>query len=99
VHLFGVDALDDGVPTSEVMPAVIQMLEGWMLARDAGAFDTTYMGLDAAVTLLERRLSKVREQRDQLIILSEALLAERKSGSGKRGRDKGRRGKRQREEG
>jgi hypothetical protein len=89
VHAFGVDALGGGVPTSEVLPAVVQMLEGWMVARDAASLATTWAALDGAVTVLERRLAQVRDERDRLATLSEALLRE------KRRRRQRRRNKRQ----
>jgi hypothetical protein len=55
VHAFGADALDSGVPVGEVLPAVVQMLEGWMLARDPASMGTTWMALDGTMTVLERR--------------------------------------------
>jgi hypothetical protein len=66
------------------------MLEGWMLARDAGSLATTWAALDATVTVLQRRLSEVREERDRLAALTEALLAERRRRN-RRGRKRGKR--------
>lgn len=93
VHMFATDALDAGVPAGEVLPAVVQMLEGWMLARDAAALATTWMALDAAVTVLERRLADVRAQRDDLAAQNTVLLAERRARRKSRQRRRGRRGK------
>lgn len=78
VHAFGVDALVSGVPPSEVLPAVVQMLEGWMLARDAASLATTWAALDATVTVLERQLTDVRAERDRLAAITAGLLAERR---------------------
>jgi hypothetical protein len=82
VHTFAVDGLKSGLPVSEIMPAVVQMLEGWMLARDAASLMTTWAALDATVTVLERRLAAVRDERDegrlQVFELQRVLKRERK---------------------
>lgn len=92
VHLFATEALTDGVPASEVLPAVIQMLEGWMLARDAASLATTWIALDGTVTVLERRLAEMRAERDRLATASAALLAEQAARRARRKRSKRRRG-------
>lgn len=79
VHMFATEALAAGVSATEVLPAVVQMLEGWMLARDAASLGTTWIALDATVTVLERRLAEVRAERDQLRYLNARLLARRSS--------------------
>lgn len=79
VHVFATEALEAGVSVSEVLPAAIQMLEGWMLARDAASLATTWMALDGAVTVLERRLVETRAERDNFRQQVRILLAEREA--------------------
>jgi hypothetical protein len=92
VHMFATDALAAGVSAEEVLPAAVQMLEGWMLARNAAALGTTWMALDGAVTALERRLAEVRAERDDLATQNAALLAERRARRERRQRRRGRKG-------
>lgn len=92
VHMFATEALTAGVPASEVLPAVIQMLEGWMLARDAASLATTWMALDGTVTVVERRLAEMRSERDRLAAMNGALLTEQAAGRAPRKRGKRRGG-------
>lgn len=92
VHVFATDALDAGVSASEVLPAVVQMLEGWMLARDAASLTTTWMALDATVTALERRLAQTRVEREGLREQSATLRAERDAARRRHRRRRRRRG-------
>lgn len=66
LQVFGADALDAGFPPAVVMPAVVQMLEGWMLAHDPSSLATSWAALDATVTLLHIRLQNVSGERDAL---------------------------------
>jgi hypothetical protein len=93
VHMFATDALAAGAPAEEVLPAAVQMLEGWMLARDPTSFATTWMALDGTVTVLERHLALMRAERDRLATLNAALLAERRTRRERRERRRGRKGK------
>lgn len=95
LRTFGADALDAGFPPSVVMPAVVQMLEGWMLAHDPSSLATSWAALDATVTLLHIRLQDVSGERDELARevgqLREQLAAGR---PGKARAPRGRKGKR-----
>jgi hypothetical protein len=92
VRMFATEALTAGTPASEVLPAVIQMLEGWMVARDAASLATTWMALDGAVTVLERRLAEMRDERDRLASMTGTLLAEKAARRARRQRRKRRGG-------
>jgi hypothetical protein len=88
VHAFATDALDSGVAVTEVLSAVLQMLEGWMLARAPDSMMTSWMALDGAVTVMERRLAEMRAERDRLATVSASLLAEEAARRARRKRGK-----------
>ncbi len=91
VHAFATDALDSGVAVTEVLSAVLQMLEGscW---RAPESMTTSWMALDGAVTVMERRAAELRADRDHLALVNAHLLRERRARRDRHKRDKRGRG-------